>query len=91
MSRKSILERNKKRKKLFEKFKNIKMKLNKKNVLNKFLFNTFPKNSSITRIRNRCFITGRSRGYYRKFSISRSFLREKIMNGEISGVFKISW
>ncbi|MGX7589236.1 30S ribosomal protein S14 [Candidatus Vidania fulgoroideorum] len=91
MSKKSVLERNKKRKKLYIKFKNIRKKINKDIILNKFLLSTFPKNSSVTRIRNRCYITGRSRGYYRKFSISRSFLREKIMNGEISGVYKISW
>ncbi len=50
-----------------------------------------PRDSSYTRRRNRCSLTGRSRGYYRKFGLSRSKLREIMMRGEVPGVTKASW
>lgn len=50
-----------------------------------------PRNSSATRVRNRCMITGRARGYYRKFGISRIMLREMAGAGLIPGVRKASW
>ncbi len=50
-----------------------------------------PRDSSRSRIRNRCAMTGRSRGYYRKFGLSRSKLREVMMRGEAPGVVKASW
>lgn len=50
-----------------------------------------PRDSSRSRIRNRCGLTGRPRGYYRKFGLSRSKLREVIMRGEVPGVVKASW
>jgi small subunit ribosomal protein S14 len=50
-----------------------------------------PRDASPTRGRNRCAITGRSRGYYRKFGLSRSKLRETAMRGEIPGLRKASW
>jgi small subunit ribosomal protein S14 len=50
-----------------------------------------PRDSSYTRRRNRCGLTGRSRGYYRKFGLSRSKLREIMMRGEVPGVTKASW
>ncbi|HUG99994.1 MAG TPA: 30S ribosomal protein S14 [Gammaproteobacteria bacterium] len=50
-----------------------------------------PRDSSPTRQRNRCAITGRSRGYYRKFGLGRNKLRESTMNGEIPGLRKASW
>ena len=52
---------------------------------------SFPRNSSSTRIRNRCLITGRSRGYYRKFKLSRLCLRELASCGLLPGVTKASW
>jgi small subunit ribosomal protein S14 len=42
-------------------------------------------------VRNRCALTGRPRGVYRRFGISRTMLREMMMNGEIPGVVKSSW
>jgi len=51
----------------------------------------FPRDSSPSRGRNRCGLTGRSRGYYRKFGLSRNKLREVIMRGEAPGVVKSSW
>jgi small subunit ribosomal protein S14 len=50
-----------------------------------------PRTSSATRIRNRCMITGRARGVYRKFNISRIMLREMAAGGLIPGVRKASW
>ena len=53
--------------------------------------NAMPKNSSKIRIRNRCVLTGRPRGYYRKFGLSRIAIREKGLAGEIPGLTKSSW
>ena len=50
-----------------------------------------PRNANPTRLRNRCALTGRSRGYFRKFGLSRSKLREFAMRGEVPGVVKASW
>ncbi len=50
-----------------------------------------PRDSSPTRQRNRCKITGRSRGIYRKFGLSRHKLREAAMRGEVPGLKKASW
>lgn len=50
-----------------------------------------PRDSSRSRMRNRCAATGRPRGYYRKFGLSRSKLREVFMRGEAPGVVKASW
>ena len=50
-----------------------------------------PRNSSPTRMRNRCAITGRPNGFYRKFGLGRNKLREATMNGEIPGLRKASW
>ena len=50
-----------------------------------------PRNSSATRVRNRCELTGRPRGYYRKFRISRIALRELASTGQIPGMTKSSW
>ena len=50
-----------------------------------------PRDASPMRLRNRCKITGRSRGVYRKFGLGRNKLREIAMRGEIPGVTKASW
>lgn len=50
-----------------------------------------PRNSSKTRMRNRCALTGRPRSYYRKFGISRIALRDLASRGELPGVTKSSW
>lgn len=50
-----------------------------------------PLNSNPNRVRNRCAVTGRPRGYYRKFGLSRIALRELALNGELPGVTKASW
>lgn len=50
-----------------------------------------PRNSSPTRVRNRCSLTGRPRGYYRKFKLSRIAVRELASSGQIPGMTKSSW
>ena len=50
-----------------------------------------PRDASPSRLRNRCEITGRPRGVYRKFGLGRNKLRQAAMNGEIPGVIKASW
>ncbi|RDD61697.1 30S ribosomal protein S14 [Ferruginivarius sediminum] len=50
-----------------------------------------PRNGSPTRVRNRCELTGRPRGYYRKFRLSRIALRELASVGQIPGMVKSSW
>ena len=50
-----------------------------------------PRNSSAVRLRNRCALTGRPRGVFRKFGLCRNKIRELAFNGEIPGVVKASW
>ncbi len=50
-----------------------------------------PRDASPTRVRNRCVLTGRPRGYYRKFGLSRIALRDLALRGELPGVVKSSW
>jgi small subunit ribosomal protein S14 len=52
---------------------------------------SLPRDASPTRLRNRCAITGRPRGFYRKFGLGRNKLRESTMSGEIPGLRKASW
>ncbi|MFA5012658.1 MAG: 30S ribosomal protein S14 [Ignavibacteria bacterium] len=50
-----------------------------------------PRDSSATRLHNRCMMTGRARSYYRKFGVSRLVFRELALQGKIPGVVKSSW
>jgi small subunit ribosomal protein S14 len=50
-----------------------------------------PRNANPTRLRSRCAITGRPRGFFRKFGLSRNKLREFAMRGEVPGIVKASW
>jgi Ribosomal protein S14 len=52
---------------------------------------TLPRNSSPVRLRNRCKLTGRPRGVFRKFGLGRSKLRDFVMRGEVPGMTKASW
>ena len=101
MTREAIVQREKKRKNLTEKFsekrKKIKDQLKKQDLsfedameLRKKL-QKLPLNSSPTRRRNRCTLTGRPRGVYRKFALGRSILRKAAMRGGIPGLTKASW
>ena len=53
--------------------------------------NKMPRDSSPSRLRNRCSLTGRPNGYYRKFGLGRNMLREAAMRGDIPGLVKASW
>ena len=50
-----------------------------------------PRDASPTRLRNRCALTGRPRGVYRKFGLARNKLRELALRGEVPGIIKASW
>ncbi|PIE46955.1 MAG: 30S ribosomal protein S14 [Gammaproteobacteria bacterium] len=50
-----------------------------------------PRNASPVRLRNRCGVTGRPHGYFRKFGLSRNVIRERVMQGDVPGVRKSSW
>jgi small subunit ribosomal protein S14 len=54
-------------------------------------FHSLPRNASPCRLRNRCNLTGRPHGYYRKFGLSRNKLRESMMRGDVPGLTKASW
>ncbi|MFP4208461.1 MAG: 30S ribosomal protein S14 [Wenzhouxiangella sp.] len=53
--------------------------------------NKLPRDSSAVRGRNRCRVSGRPRGYYRKFGLARNKLREAAMRGDVPGLRKASW
>lgn len=57
----------------------------------KLALQKLPRDSSPSRKRNRCRLTGRPRGYYRKFGLARNKLRDLVMRGEVPGVVKASW
>ena len=80
----------KKRKFLKSKIKDKKISLEERISFQNKL-NEMPRNSSSIRHRNRCELTGRSRGVYRKFGLSRIKLRELSMTGDLPGVVKSSW
>nr|YP_010117089.1 ribosomal protein S14 [Pteridomonas danica]QPM99320.1 ribosomal protein S14 [Pteridomonas danica] len=100
MSKKSILERSKKKYKLNKvhhiKRKEIKIKQkNEKNIIKLFslekIIQKLVKNSALTRFKRFCWVTGRNRGYYRDFSLSRHVLREFAHKGNLPGILKSSW
>ena len=101
MAKLSSINKNNKRIKLAEKFMKKRKEL-KKIIMNKKLplderfkaqqkLSSLPRNSSKTRIRNRCQITGRPHGVYRKLKISRIALRQLGLEGKIPGMVKSSW
>jgi len=89
MARKSLFAREEKRKRLYIKYKAKREELKKEGNWDDLQF--LPRNSSVIRQRNRCLETGRSRGFLRKFGVSRLVFREKALRGEIPGVKKASW
>lgn len=56
-----------------------------------FSLQKLPRDSCATRLRNRCNLTGRPHGYYRKFGLGRNKLREATMRGDVPGLAKASW
>nr|BBK20542.1 ribosomal protein S14 [Cryptomonas sp. SAG 977-2f] len=100
MAKKNMVEREAKRKRLVLKYgkkrteikKCIKSSTSFEEILEHYSkFQLLPRNSSPSRIRNRCWMTGRSRGYYRSFGVSRHVLREMARNCLLPGVVKSSW
>jgi len=89
VAKKSWLARDKKREKLVAKFAEKRKAL--KDAKDWEALQKLPRNSSRTRLNNRCALTGRSRAYYRRFGISRIMLRELALLGQIPGVRKASW
>ena len=101
MAKLSSVQKNLNRQKLIEKFSN-KRKVLKKKIMDKTIsieerlklqnkLNDLPRNSTYIRYRNRCKLTGRTRGVYRKFGLSRIKIRELSMSGDLPGMVKSSW
>ena len=101
MAKLSSVQKNLNRLRLIEKFTN-KRKALKKKIMDKNIsieerlklqnkLNDLPRNSTNIRYRNRCKLTGRTRGVYRKFGLSRIKIRELSMSGDLPGMIKSSW
>ncbi|APO85788.1 MULTISPECIES: 30S ribosomal protein S14 [Marivivens] len=101
MAKKSMIEREKKRERLVAKFAAKRAELKEiandetKSMEERFKARLklaeLPRNSSATRLHNRCQLTGRPHAYYRKLKVSRIMLRNLGSNGEIPGLVKSSW
>ena len=101
MAKTSAVEKNRKRIRMVKKFSSKRARLkaiaNDQSVPAEERFSArlklaeLPRNSAPTRIRNRCELSGRPRGYYRKFKISRIALRDLASSGQIPGMVKSSW
>lgn len=89
MAKKSSIAKQKKRQQLVEKYAEERKRLREMEDWEGLA--KLPRNSSPTRLRNRCRVTGRSRGYIRRFGLSRITFREMALKGEIPGVTKSSW
>ena len=89
MSKVSIRYRDVKRRKMVEKYKAKRAELKKKGDYQ--ALDKLPRNASPVRVRNRCALTGRPRGYIRRFGISRIIFRELASEGKIPGLTKASW
>jgi small subunit ribosomal protein S14 len=100
MAKRSMIERDRKRKKMVEKyahkrealkaeFENAETQQERLAIHRKL--QQLPRNSAPTRVRNRCWLTGRPRGYYRDFGLCRNALREMAHQGLLPGVVKSSW
>lgn len=89
MAKESIKAREIKRKKLCKKYEKRRNELKK--IRDYDALQKLPKNSCIVRLRNRCKLTGRPRGYMRKFGVSRISFRNLVNFGLIPGVKKSSW
>ncbi|HSF47756.1 MAG TPA: 30S ribosomal protein S14 [Burkholderiales bacterium] len=101
MTRKALINREQKRRKIVTKYAKARTELknlivdtklsNEERYSARLKLQQLPRNSSATRLRNRCALTGRPRGVYRKFGLGRNKLRDIAMRGEIPGMVKASW
>lgn len=89
MAKKSKVERDKKQRKMVAHYAELRKELKDKGDYE--ALNKLPIDSSPTRLKNRCELTGRPRGYMRKFNMSRIAFRELAHKGQIPGVKKASW
>ncbi len=99
MAKRSVVERNKKRIDLVKKFESRRRELKEsirkaegeEKMLLQMRLSQMPINSAPNRVRNRCELTGRPRGVYRKFRLGRNMIRLYAMSGQIPGIVKSSW
>ncbi len=89
MAKKSVIARGKKRERMVAKYAELRKQL--KDAGDYEALDKLPKNSSAVRLHNRCKLTGRPKGYMRKFGICRVQFRQMALNGKIPGVTKASW
>ncbi len=89
MAKKSLIARERKREKMVAKYADLRKKL--KEAGDYEALDKLPKNSSAVRLHNRCQLTGRPKGYMRRFGISRVTFREMALAGKIPGITKSSW
>ncbi|MFY0762641.1 30S ribosomal protein S14 [Metabacillus dongyingensis] len=89
MARKAKAVKELKRQAMVEKYRELRTKLKEEGDLE--AFRKLPRDSSPTRLKNRCEISGRPRGYIRKFKLSRIAFREYAHKGQLPGVKKASW
>ncbi len=89
MARKSLIAREAKRLELVEKYAELRAKYKAEG--NYDALQKLTRNSSPVRLRNRCSMTGRPRGYYRKFGLCRNMFRLMALDGKIPGIRKASW
>ncbi|GLR19330.1 30S ribosomal protein S14 [Portibacter lacus] len=89
MARKSLIAREVKRQKLVDKYAKLRKQLKEEGRWDEL--DKLPKNSSAVRLHNRCQLTGRPKGYMRKFKINRVTFRKMANEGLIPGVTKASW
>jgi small subunit ribosomal protein S14 len=89
MARKSVIARNEKRKKLVAKYEDKRQAL--KEAGDYEGLQKLPRNSSPTRVVNRCSVTGRSRAVYRKYGVTRHVFRQLALEGKLPGIKKASW
>ncbi len=89
MSTTAVIARNRKRQRLVAKYAAKRAEL--KAAGDYEGLQKLPRNSSPSRVRNRCFVTGRGRGVYRKFGLCRNVFRQMALEGKIPGITKASW
>lgn len=89
MAKKSKIDKELKRQQIVEKFAEIRKELKEKGDYESI--RKLPRDSSPTRLKNRCHVTGRPRGYLKKFKMSRIAFREFAHKGQLPGVQKASW
>ncbi len=89
MAKTSVVARNEKRKRLVVKYAAQRAEL--KAAGDMIGLQKLPRNSAPTRVRNRCFLTGRGKGVYRKFGLCRNMFRQLALEGKIPGIRKASW